>query len=66
VSPLQLYNYLLSHDTQYNMDVIRMEPLLLQIDEQTGETEFMLVQISSKKVPIRNHQARRFFCWSQG
>ena len=56
VSPLQLYNYLLSHDKQYNMDVIRMEPL---VQDEHAETEFILVQTSSHKVTYRNHQDAR-------
>jgi len=55
VSPLQLYNYLLSHEKQYNMEVIRMEPVFLQPNEEF-DTEFVLVQVSSHKVTFRDNQ----------
>jgi hypothetical protein len=53
VSPVHLYEYLLSHNRQYGMDVIRMDPF---IQDDRAEKEHILVQLSPHKVVYRNHQ----------
>ena len=59
VSPVVLYNYLLSHEKQYNMEVIRMEPVFLDPNSEF-DNEFVLVQISNHKVTYRDHQVKHF------
>jgi len=55
VSPLVLYNYLLSHEKQYGMHVIRMEPVYMDPNTEF-DNEFILVQVSTHRVPYRDHQ----------
>jgi hypothetical protein len=50
---VHLYEYLLSHNRQYGMDVIRMDPF---IQDDRAEKEHILVQLSPHKVVYRNHQ----------
>ena len=62
VQPLILYNYLLSHEQQYSMEVMQLQPAP---HDQTAadqlENEYVLVQTSSHKVPYRDHQVKAFF-----
>ena len=62
VQPLILYNYLLSHEQQYSMEVMQLQP---EPHDQTAadqlENEYVLVQTSSHKVPYRDHQVKAFF-----
>ena len=50
-----LFNYLLSHEKQYSMEVIRLEPVFLEPNAEF-DNEYVLVQISSHKVTYRDHQ----------
>ena len=62
VQPLILYNYLLSHEQQYSMEVMQLQP---EPHDQTAadqpENEYVLVHTSSHKVPYRDHQVKAFF-----
>ena len=42
VSPTQLYNYVLSHETEYNFRVIRMEPLYIDKGNEQLDLEYAL------------------------
>lgn len=55
VSPEQLYNYLLDHEKTYGMNVIRMEPVI--IDPNTEfDNEYVLVQLSNHRVIYTDNQ----------
>ena len=56
---MHLYEYLLSHNRQYSMDVIRMDPF---IQDDRAEKEHILVQLSPHKVVYRNHQESIWLC----
>jgi len=58
VSPTQLFNYLLSHEKQYGMNVIRMEPVI--IDPNTEfDNEYVLIKLSQHRVTFKDHQEMR-------
>jgi len=58
VSPVQLFNYLLSHEKQYGMNVIRMEPVL--IDPNTEfDNEYVLIKLSQHRVSFKDPQDMR-------
>jgi len=55
VSPVQLFNYLLSHEKQYGMTVIRMEPVI--IDPNTEfDNEYVLIKLSQHRVTFKDPQ----------
>jgi len=49
VTPAQMFNYLLSHEKQYRMNVIRMEPVYLDSDMEF-DNEYVLTQLSSHNI----------------
>ncbi|XP_064476430.1 KICSTOR complex protein SZT2-like [Ornithodoros turicata] len=53
VDPNQLYNYIIGHNKAYAMKVIRMVPVVCDTDADV-DTEYALVEISSKKVSYRD------------
>lgn len=53
VAPNQLYNYIIGHNKLYGMKVIRMVPVVCGYDTDL-DTEYALVEISSKKVSYRD------------
>jgi len=58
VTPVQLFNYLLSHEKQYGMTVIRMEPVI--IDPNTEfDNEYVLIRLSQHRVTFKDHQDMR-------
>ena len=58
VSPLSLFNFLLSHEKQYGMSFIRMEPVI--IDPSTEmDNEYVLIKITQHRVSFKDHQDAR-------
>ena len=55
VTPEHLYNYLLDHEKTYGMDVIRMEPVIIDHNMEF-DNEYALVQLSHKKVTYTDNQ----------
>lgn len=53
VAPNQLYNYIIGHNKLYGMKVIRMVPIVCDSSSEL-DTEYALVEISSKKVSYRD------------
>lgn len=54
VAPNQLYNYIIGHNKLYGMKVIRMVPIVCDSSSNDLDTEYALVEISSKKVSYRD------------
>ena len=58
VSPLSLFNFLLSHEKQYGMSFLRMEPVI--IDPSTEmDVEYVLIKIAQHRVSFKDHQDAR-------
>ena len=58
VSPLSLFNFLLSHEKQYGMSFLRMEPVI--IDPSTEmDNEYVLIKIAQHRVSFKDHQDAR-------
>ena len=55
VSPEQLYNYLLDHEKTYGMNVIRMEPVIIDPNMEF-DNEYVLVQLSNHRVIYTDNQ----------
>ena len=55
VTPEHLYNYLLDHEKTYGMDVLRMEPVIIDHNMEF-DNEYALVQLSHKKVTYTDNQ----------
>ena len=60
MSPPELYDYLLSHEKQYSMEVIRLEPIYYDPSSEFDK-ESVLVQISSHRVNFRDDQVAILF-----
>ena len=58
VSPVQLFNFLLSHEKQYGMSVIRMEPVIIDPNTEM-DNEYVLIKISQNRVTFKDHQDAR-------
>ena len=57
VSPALLFNFLLSHEKQYGMTVIRMEPVIIDPNTEM-DNEYILIKSSQQRVTF-NHQDSR-------
>ena len=58
VSPVQLFNFLLSHEKLYGMSVIRMEPVIIDTSTEM-DNEYVLIKISQHRVSFKDHQEAR-------
>ena len=58
VSPVQLFNFLLSHEKLYGMSVIRMEPVIIDTSTEM-DNEYVLMKISQHRVSFKDHQEAR-------